>query len=160
VTGPIDHGLNRPEGIIVWPVGEGGEVSPGTVLKAERYEGQGRLTLMERTFPTEVGSPFHSHHNMDEAWYIFEGELTYESGAWSAKAGPGAFVLVLSGTPHRYTVTSPGPARFLELFTVRGMEEFLRETWMQRTAHGPRPPYALVEALWGKYDMTLLVDPW
>jgi hypothetical protein len=34
VTGPIDHGLNQSEGTIVWPISEGEEGSPGTVLKA------------------------------------------------------------------------------------------------------------------------------
>ena len=113
-----------PDGVRLWGPGEGGDVSPGTVLKAGLDDGQGRLTLMERISPLEIGSPPHIHHHMDEAWYVLEGELTYQSGEWSGRAGPGTFVFVRSGTPHRYTVTSAGPARFLELFTDGGMEGF------------------------------------
>lgn len=150
-----------PDGIVLWQAGQGGEVSPGTTLKAGGKDGQGRLTLMERVFPPGIGSPFHIHHHMDEAWYVLEGELTYESGEWSGVARPGTFVFVRSGMPHRYTVTSPGPARFLELFTDGGMEEFFRESWALHVAHpGQVPPYSAVEPLWRKHDMTLLVDPW
>jgi len=75
----MNQATDPPDGIVVWSAGDRGDVSPCTVLKAGLNDGMGRLTLMERTFPPDAGSPLHVHHDMDEAWYVLDGELTYQS---------------------------------------------------------------------------------
>ena len=52
------------------------------------------------------------HHNKDEAFWVLEGELTFEVGEEMIKASPGSFLFGPKDFPHRYTVES-GPARML-----------------------------------------------
>jgi hypothetical protein len=63
------------------------------------------------------------HHNEDEAFWVLEGELTFEVGEEMIKASPGSFLFGPKDFPHRYTVES-GPARTLFLLSPAGFEEF------------------------------------
>ncbi len=63
------------------------------------------------------------HHNDDEAFWVLEGELTFEVGEETIKASPGSFLFGPKDVPHRYTVES-GPARMLFLYSPAGFEEF------------------------------------
>ena len=150
-----------PDGIKVLHPGDGLPIGTMTVLKAGAADGSGDLTLMERAFEPGAGSPLHLHHDADEAWYILAGELTYFSGDWSASVTSGSFVLVTRGTPHRYTVTSDQPARFLELFTTGGKERFFQEVVARAVElDGQRMPYDEARSRYHDHNMTLLADPW
>ncbi len=130
-------------------------------LKVGGSHGEGHLTAMEYIAPPGFASPLHIHHDADEAWYVVEGVLTFESDGWSTDAPPGSFVLVRRGSPHRYTVGGDGSARFVELFTAGGKEEFFKEMAARREAlGGQRPPYEVAKAIYEKHHMTLLAEPW
>jgi hypothetical protein len=74
-----------------------------------------------------VEAPLHVHHREDEAFWILEGELTFQVGDETIKASPGSFLYGPRDVPHRYTVDS-GPARMLFLLSPAGFEEFIYAT--------------------------------
>jgi quercetin dioxygenase-like cupin family protein len=96
-------------------------------IKATGKETDGRYTLVEVLEPESAEAPLHVHHNEGEAFWIFEGELTFEVGEETIKASPGSFLFGPKAVPHRYTVES-GPARMLFLLSPAGFEEFIHAT--------------------------------
>jgi len=112
-------GLEEGEGDARWWLG----VSLATI-KATGKETDGRYTLVEVLEPEGEEAPLHVHHNEDEAFWVLEGELTFEVGEETIKASPGSFLFGPKDIPHRYTVNS-GPARLLFILSPAGFEEFI-----------------------------------
>ena len=115
-------GLEEGEGEARWWLG----VSLATI-KATGKETGGRYTLVEVLEPEGEEAPLHVHHNEDEAFWVLEGELTFEVGDETIKASPGSFLFGPKDVPHRYTVES-GPARLLFVLSPAGFEEFIYAT--------------------------------
>jgi quercetin dioxygenase-like cupin family protein len=67
------------------------------------------------------GPPLH-HHAFDEAFYVLDGELTFQLGDELVAAGPGAFVFAPGGAVHTLANRSEAPARYLLLCTPAGFE--------------------------------------
>jgi quercetin dioxygenase-like cupin family protein len=57
--------------------------------------------------------PPHSHPHTDEAFYIAEGEMTFQLGDREVVAGAGAFVFIPRGMVHTAWNSGPGPMRGL-----------------------------------------------
>jgi quercetin dioxygenase-like cupin family protein len=157
----VDVSKSTPPGrIVLRQADQGTPIGEVAVVKAGGHDGEGNLTLLQYQAPPGFGSPLHIHLDADEAWFILEGQLTYYSGDWTAEATAGAFILVPRGTPHRYTVTGKTQARFLELFTVGGKEEFFLDIGARRAqSGGQRLPFSEAEAVYRKHNITLLAEP-
>ena len=114
------YGLTEGEGEARWWLGG------LATLKATGKETDGRYTLVEVLEP-EGEAPLHVHHREDEGFWVLEGEVTFEVGDETIKAGPGSFVFGPKGVPHRYTIESE-QARMLFLLSPAGFEEFIYAT--------------------------------
>ncbi len=79
------------------------------------------------------------HHNEDEAFWVLEGELTFEVGEETIKASPGSFLFGPKDVPHRYTVES-GPVRMLFLLSPPGFEELIYATSEPAKENALPPP--------------------
>jgi quercetin dioxygenase-like cupin family protein len=99
------YGLGEHEGDARWWLG----VSLATI-KATGKETGGRYTLVEVLEPEGEEAPLHVHHNEDEAFWVLEGDLTFEVGDEVIEASAGSFLFGPKDIPHCYTVNS-GPAR-------------------------------------------------
>jgi mannose-6-phosphate isomerase-like protein (cupin superfamily) len=110
-------GLEEGEGEARWWLGG------LATIKATGEETDGRYTLVEVLEP-EGEAPLHVHHREDEGFWVLEGEVTFDVGEETIKAGPGSFVFGPKGIPHRYTIDS-GPARMLFLLSPAGFEGFI-----------------------------------
>ena len=115
-------GLKEGEGEARW----WGGPSLATI-KATGKETGGRYTLVEVLGAEGEEAPLHVHHREDEAFWILEGELTFQVGDETIKASPGSFLFGPRDIPHRYTVNS-GPARLLFILSPAGFEEFIYAT--------------------------------
>jgi len=83
------------------------------------------------------GPPLHTH-DFDEAFYVLEGELTFQLGDELSTAGAGELAFALRGVPHTLANRSNAPARFLIVCTPAGFErEFARRA---AAAAGVEPP--------------------
>ena len=82
-------------------------------IKASAEETGGRAAVIHHSGPKDSGSPLHVHHRESEWFYVLDGELTVWVGGQVVRAPAGSFVFGPQGTPHTFTVSSPGGARFL-----------------------------------------------
>ncbi len=96
------------------------------VLKATAADTGGQLTIVEVTEPPGE-APLHVHHRDDEAFWILEGDVTFEVGEATIAATAGDYVFAPRGIPHRYTV-SDGGCRMLFILVPGGLEDVLRKT--------------------------------
>jgi glyoxylate utilization-related uncharacterized protein len=67
------------------------------------------------------------HHNEDEAFYVYEGEITVYVGGEKSKAEPGTWVYGPREVPHGFRIEGASPARFLLLYTPAGFEQYFVE---------------------------------
>ncbi len=111
--------LARDEGEARWMVG-----SLGT-FKATAGSTGGAMTVMEAYGPEGMAVPLHTHAGDCEAFYLIEGEVTFQVGDEVVSASPGHFAFIPTGVPHGFTVRSE-TARFLDIRTPGGFEGFFR----------------------------------
>ncbi len=115
-------GLKEGEGEAWWWAGP-----TLATIKATGKETGGRYTLVEVLAAEGEEASLHVHHREDEAFWILEGELTFQVGDETTKASPGSFLFGPRDVPHGYTVDS-GPAGMLFLLSPAGFEEFIYAT--------------------------------
>lgn len=86
-----------------------------------------RFSIMEVTLPRDMGPPPHDHP-WDEAYYVLEGQVSFQLGEHVQQYGPGDFLYAPGGTLHAFKGASEQPARVLVLDAPATMEGFFRET--------------------------------
>jgi len=111
-----------------------------TVLHATGEATDGRFCLMEHvTMPPGMASPYHTHHNEDEAFYVLDGHVRFVcDGKW-LNAGPGTWVFGPREIPHGFKVVGSRPARMLLMCAPAGLEKFVLELCIPVDAV-PAPP--------------------
>lgn len=90
----------------------------GSVMhfKATALTTGGRFSLMERTLPAGGRMPpAHIHVDIDEAFFVLDGSITFVLDGMERAHGPGTFVLAPGGTGHTFGNHSAEPARLLIL---------------------------------------------
>src|SRR4051794_11772700 len=109
---------------------------PRVLLRSEQTDGH--LGLVESVMPPGApGPPLHVH-DFDEAFYVLEGELTFQLGGGLHTAGAGEPAFAPGGEPHTFTNRGATPARFSIAFTPAGVErEFARRAARKE---GVEPP--------------------
>ena len=97
------------------------------VIKATAADTGGQMTIVEVTEAPGAEAPLHVHHREDEAFWILEGDLTFEVGDMVIKARAGDYLFGPRGIPHRFTVGSSG-CRMLFILTPGGFEDLVVAT--------------------------------
>jgi quercetin dioxygenase-like cupin family protein len=108
------------------------------VLKATAESTGGAFGLVESLIAPGAAPPLHVHYEEDEAFYVLEGELTFQCGERTARATAGSFVFLPRGIPHGFVVESDTPVRMLTLLVPGGGERIFVEAG--RPAEGPGLP--------------------
>ena len=108
-----------------------------TVVRATAQTTNGAFGLIDQlSMPPGFASPYHTHHQEDEAFYVLEGEIAFVcDGTWTA-AGPGTYVFGPRDIPHGFKVVGDAPARMLLLCSPGGFEQFVVEL----SERAPAPP--------------------
>jgi quercetin dioxygenase-like cupin family protein len=91
--------------------------APNVLLRSE--QSRGHVALVELT---GGGRPPLHRHDFDEAFYILEGELTFQLGVEVFTRRAGELAFAPRGTPHTYANLSGTPARALLVITPAGFE--------------------------------------
>ena len=109
---------------------------PKVLLRGEQSDGQ--VSMIESVMPAGAnGPPLHTH-DFDEAFYVLDGELTFQLDDELITAGTGALAFAARGVPHTLANRGAAPARFLIVCTPAGFErEFARRAARQA---GVEPP--------------------
>jgi mannose-6-phosphate isomerase-like protein (cupin superfamily) len=119
-------------------------VTYGAKVLLRSEQSGGEVAVMENAAPGRwVGPPLH-RHGFDEAFYVLEGELTFQQGEEIGTAGPGELVFAPRGTVHTLANRSTAPARYLLVCTPAGFERTLARRAAEREGVEP-PEWALGE---------------
>jgi quercetin dioxygenase-like cupin family protein len=125
-----------------------------TLVRAGRETTNGAFGLIENwSMAPGFASPYHTHHNEDEAFYVLEGELEFVCGGNWLTAGPGAYIFGPREVPHGFRVVGNVPARLLLLCAPGGFEGFVLE--MSTPAPAP-PDMERLMAVAAKYRIDIL----
>lgn len=131
------------------------------VFKATADNTNGQMTIIEVTEPPGAAAPLHVHHREDEAFWILEGNVTFEVGNNIIEARTGDYVFGPREIPHRYTVGAAG-CRMLFILTPSGFENMvmaLSEPAASRTLPPPsdeEPDFERLCAIAESYGMEIL----
>jgi quercetin dioxygenase-like cupin family protein len=146
------------EGDPIWAVGS------LFTIKLAAEESGGQLSVMRVISGANGATPLHAHHHEAEAFYLLDGEMTYQAGEQVAELRAGSFVFLPKGIPHRFRVARNTPATFLAFGTPGGVEHLYREVGVpavERTI--PSAPTPEEFARWPKaapkYGLELLGPP-
>jgi quercetin dioxygenase-like cupin family protein len=128
-----------------------------TVLHATGEATDGHFCLLEAvTMPPGLESPYHVHHNEDEAFYVLEGQVRFVcDGRWLV-AGPGTWVFGPRDLPHGFKVTSTTPARMLLLCSPAGFEKFVLELCTPLDAPPGPPEMTKLMAAAARFNIDIL----
>ena len=102
-------------------------------------QSNGAVSIVEQTMPVRApGPPLHSH-DFDEAFYILDGELTFQLSDQLTTAKASELVFAPRGVPHTLANPTDTPARYLLVITPAGFErEFARRASRMGAATHPR----------------------
>jgi quercetin dioxygenase-like cupin family protein len=124
-----------------------------TLVRATAQTTNGAFGLIEHlTMPPGFASPYHTHRQEDEAFYVLEGQMAFVcDGTWTI-AGPGTYVFGPRDIPHGFKVIGDAPARMLLLCSPGGFEQFV----VDLGAKSPAPPdMAKLMALAAEYRVDI-----
>jgi quercetin dioxygenase-like cupin family protein len=96
--------------------------APKVLLRSEQTHGE--VAVIEIGASPEREGPWLHHHDFDEAFYMLEGELTFqlEDELFTRRAGELAFAP--RGVPHTYANLSGADARALLVCAPAGFERY------------------------------------
>jgi quercetin dioxygenase-like cupin family protein len=122
-----------------------------------------RFALTETRAEAGYASPFHVHHDDDEAIYVLEGAIDLYLGEEVHEGRPGAWFFMPREIPHGYFIRPDGPARMLILTAPAGFERFFHEHGQPVEAGPPAAPSISKEegerVLRAEYGIEMLPPP-
>jgi len=110
----------------------------------------GAYAMWEAIVPPGGGPPPHTHSREEEAFYVMEGEITFQIGDECVVATAGMFANMSVGTPHSFRNESNRPARMLISVAPAGLEEMFFECGVSVASGAttaPPPTRAEIEKL-------------
>lgn len=110
-------------------------------------ETNGQYALFDFVVPPQAGPPAHIHHEEDEAFYILDGEITFQVNNEVFKGGPGTLVPYLRNDLHGFRNLGTEPARMLVLAAPAGIEDLFREGGQPGTDPSTPPPQDVAKFL-------------
>lgn len=73
----------------------------------------GAYSLIHLTAPPQFETPYHLHHDEDEAFYVLDGELTVIRGGEEIVTGTGSYIFLPRGVPHGFRSSSDSDSHVL-----------------------------------------------
>jgi quercetin dioxygenase-like cupin family protein len=108
---------------------------PTVLLRSEESAGVVALVALS-SGPGFAGPPLH-RHDFDEAFYVLEGELTFQLEEEVFTRGAGELAFAPRNVPHTYANHSDAPARALLVITPAGFERYFARMAAERDGVDP-----------------------
>jgi quercetin dioxygenase-like cupin family protein len=124
---------------------------PTVLLRSE--ETAGVVSMIELSSDAGFAGPPLHRHDFDEAFYVLEGELTFQLGESLRAAGPGELAFAARGAHHTLANLSDAPARYLLICTPASFERYFDRLAAKATCSEPPPEAAK------PYPETIVVGP-
>ncbi len=118
-------------------------------LKLDSAQTNGLFCVCEIGTPPGSVLPLHRHIDMDEIFYVIEGDYVFTIDGKTVAAPAGTFIHVPRGTPHRFANPGKTFGRLADFHTPGGFEHFFEQCC------GPVDPARLPEML-ASHGMQLL----
>ncbi len=110
--------VHREEGQHLW---YGGVLSS---VRATVEQTGGSFGLVDDLMSVGYETPYHIHHQEDEAFYIIDGEMEFVTQGRTVKGTAGTFVFLPRKIAHGFRVVGDRPARVLIWVLPSGFEQF------------------------------------
>jgi quercetin dioxygenase-like cupin family protein len=110
------------------------------LLRSE--ESDGHVSVIENVVPARAKGPHLHTHDFDEAFYILEGELTFQVEDQLITMGEGELAFAPRGVPHTFTNRTDAPARYVLVCTPAGFERYFERIAAEQRGIDP-PSWAL-----------------
>ena len=95
---------------------------PDVLLRSE--ESDGVVSIIDNTVPANWPGPFLHKHDFDEAFYVLEGELTFQVEDAVVTKRTGELAFAPRGVAHTLANHSDAPARYVLVCTPAGFERY------------------------------------
>ena len=102
----------------------------------------GRIAVMDNVVPAGAKGPPLHHHDFDEAFYLLEGEATFQLGDDLVTRRAGELVWAPRGAHHTFANQSGADIRWLLICTPAGFERYFQRMAAEEAGVDP-PPEAL-----------------
>ena len=109
-----------------------------TTVALRGEQSDGAISVIENALPARWDGPPLHRHDFDEAFYVLDGELTFQVEDDLYTAGPGALAFAPGGVDHTLANLGDAPARYLLLCTPAGFEAYFGR--LAAEAAGKDPP--------------------
>ena len=131
----------------------GTPIGPLGLIKLSGAQTGGSFSLVEHPLePGRLVAPMHTHRHEDEYSFVLEGELMAQIGTEVVTAPAGALILKPRGIPHTVWNATAQSARFLEIISPAGFENYFVELAEILAQPGP-PDIERINTLAQKYDL-------
>jgi len=98
-----------------------------TLVVEHRCASEMNTVVFEMTLPVGAAPPLHVHDDLDDTWYILEGQMVVRCGDEELVVGAGHWVSMPRGVPHTFRVVGDCEARILLVHDNASFRDFIRE---------------------------------
>jgi mannose-6-phosphate isomerase-like protein (cupin superfamily) len=91
--------------------------------------------VLEMTLPVGAAPPLHVHDDLDDTWYILDGEMVVRCGEDKLVVGAGHWVSMPRGVPHGFRVVGHCEARILLVHDNASFRDFIHAVGLPAPAH-------------------------
>jgi mannose-6-phosphate isomerase-like protein (cupin superfamily) len=96
-------------------------------VKVSGKDNEGRCVILDTLRPEKVGPRLHYHTDVDEWFFVREGDFKMQAGDEILRLKAGDSLFVPRNMPHAFVKTSEGTARLIVMHQPAGtMEEYFR----------------------------------
>jgi mannose-6-phosphate isomerase-like protein (cupin superfamily) len=115
----------------------GNAIQTTVLLRSEQTGGM--TSVIENVLPPRFGGPPLHMHDFDEAFYVLDGELTFQLDNERSNAGAGQLVFAPRCVPHTLANHSPLEARYLLICAPAGFERYFDRIAADQGGNQPPP---------------------
>ena len=133
------------------------------IVLAESKTNGGAYSLVHTTATPGFQTPYHLHHDEDEAFYVLDGEFTFFCGEKKETRGPGSYIFLPRGIPHGLRLSSERDGHILVDVMPGGDVGFMGMMLemaipaKERTLRKPVPPdFSRLKAVCAKNGIDIL----
>jgi mannose-6-phosphate isomerase-like protein (cupin superfamily) len=134
-------------------------------LVIEHRQAPGMETVvLEMSLPVGAAPPLHVHDDLDDTWYILEGQMVLRCGDDESVVGAGHWVSMPRGVPHAFRVIGDREARILLVHDNASFRDLIRDVGVPATARvvptQPEfPPFEELVRISASHDLTPVGPP-
>ena len=102
-------------------------------IKLTAAQTQGVASVMDVSSDPGAFVPPHAHREMDELFYVVEGEYEFDLPRGLVRATPGTFIHVPRGTVHAFRAVGETRAKLIDFHMPGGFERFIEDVGVSAT---------------------------